>query len=169
MTNEGIPTLRGLVAARLCHLGLHVQDLRLMQAFYTQVLGLSVSDKGMSQRRGQEMAFMTGDPTVHHQLALISGDDECPARQRLEHLAFGVETLADLRHVRDRAVEAGANIRAVNHGNAWSIYFADPEGNPLEVMATTPFAMQQPFGQPLDLDQDDTNILSATVEISDAR
>ena len=38
-----------------------------------------------------------------------------------------------------------------NHGNAWSIYFSDPEGNRVELYCSSPWHVSQPFGEPLDL------------------
>ena len=40
-----------------------------------------------------------------------------------------------------------------DHGNAWSIYFSDPEGNRMEVYMPSPWYVAQPFGEPLDLTQ----------------
>jgi catechol 2,3-dioxygenase len=147
---------------RLAHLGLLVRDVARMQAFYTTVLGLGVSDRGVSERRGQEMTFMTGDPAVHHHLVLVGAGHAAMEGRRLDHLAFDVATLADLRAVRDRASAAGAEIRAADHGNAWSIYFADPEGNRVEVLAVSPNVASQPRGRPLDLDQPDACIEAET-------
>ncbi len=155
------------MAARLAHAGLRARDLPRMLDFYTRVLGLGVSDRGVSARHGIEMAFLTGDPAIHHQLALVA-DENAPAG-RLDHLAFVVETLDGLRAVRDRAAAAGAEIRASDHGNAWAIYFTDPEGNRVEVFAASPFEKQQPFGRPFDLDRPDVEILAATRKACDAR
>lgn len=158
-----------LSAARLSHIGLRVRDLGRMQDFYTTVLGLCLSDRGLSERRGQDMAFLTGNPAVHHQLSLVAGgEDEAPCRH-LDHLSFAVDTLHDLRAVRDRAAAAGAGIRTSDHGNAWSLYVSDPEGNSVEVFVISPFQKQQPFGRPFDLDQTDAEIISATRQICDAR
>jgi catechol 2,3-dioxygenase len=49
-----------------------------------------------------------------------------------------------------------------NHGNAWSIYFSDPEGNRMEVYSPTPWYVSQPFGQPLDLTEPADAILAKT-------
>jgi catechol 2,3-dioxygenase len=147
---------------RLAHLGLLVRDMARMQAFYTTVLGLGVSDRGVSERRRQEMVFLTGDPAVHHHLVLVGAGDATLEERRLDHLAFEVATLADLRAVRDRASAAGVEIRAADHGNAWSVYFADPEGNRIEVLAVSPHVAPQPRGRPLDLDQPDACIEAET-------
>ena len=63
-------------------------------------------------------------------------------------------------------VEALANgakdLFGLNHGNAWSIYFNDPEDNLVEVYLDTPFYVPQPHGDPLDLDKSDDEILRET-------
>ncbi len=155
--------------ASLEHLGLEVRDLPRMQEFYTAVLGLSVSDRGVSERRRQEMVFMTGTPAAHHQLVLVAGEPHEGEGRRLDHIAFAVGTLAVLRVVRDLAEGTGATVRAVDHGNAWSIYFADPEGNQVEVFARSQSEMPQPFGRLLDLDQADAEIRAATQQVCNAR
>jgi catechol 2,3-dioxygenase len=65
--------------------------------------------------------------------------------------------------VHRRALEHGATaMRTVSHGNAWSAYFLDPEGNRLEAYLHTPFYVPQPHGEPLDLGKTDDEILHAT-------
>ena len=53
-------------------------------------------------------------------------------------------------------------MRELNHGNALSIYFEDPEGNTVEVYLDTPFYIAQPHSDPLDLSQSDQAIMQAT-------
>jgi catechol 2,3-dioxygenase len=66
--------------------------------------------------------------------------------------SFIVPDLDELRAAHDKARALGATeIRPMNHGNAWSVYFFDPEGNRVEVYMDTPFHVSQPYGQPLDL------------------
>jgi len=50
----------------------------------------------------------------------------------------------------------------INHGNAWSVYFNDPEGNTIEVYRDSPFHVPQPHGEPLDLTLSDGEILAQT-------
>ena len=74
-----------------------------------------------------------------------------------------VDSLADLREVHRRALALGATeMRPVSHGNAWSIYFKDPEGNTVEAYLDTPFHVPQPHGKPLDLSKSDEEILRET-------
>jgi catechol 2,3-dioxygenase len=53
----------------------------------------------------------------------------------------------------------------LNHGNALSIYFADPEGNTIEVYLDTVYYVAQPHGDPLDLEKTDDEIFAETEAI----
>jgi catechol 2,3-dioxygenase len=53
-------------------------------------------------------------------------------------------------------------IQPVDHGNSWSLYFWDPEDNRVEIYLDTPWHVDQPFLQPLDLDQSDEQIHAST-------
>jgi catechol 2,3-dioxygenase len=74
-----------------------------------------------------------------------------------------VDVPDELRRLRDKAIAEGAqNLMGLNHGNAWSIYFDDPEGNKVEVYMDTVFHTPQPCGEPLNLDQSDAALLAET-------
>jgi len=74
-----------------------------------------------------------------------------------------VQTLDHLREARRRALARGATrMRGLNHGNALSIYFADPEDNTVEVYLDTPWYVSQPHGDPLDLERPDTELWAET-------
>ncbi len=153
----------GTIRAKLTHMGLYVHDFERMIGFYAEVLGLVLADRGPGRAPGTEMAFMTADPACHHQVVLISGRPSTEGYNPINQISFTVGSLAELRAVRDRALARGATaLRQVSHGNAWSIYFADPEGNTLEAYLDTPFHVPQPHGEALDLDQPDAAILAAT-------
>ena len=53
-------------------------------------------------------------------------------------------------------------MREMNHGNALSIYFEDPEGNTVEVYLDTPFYIAQPHSDLLDLSLSDEAIMQLT-------
>jgi catechol 2,3-dioxygenase len=151
------------IGAQLSHVALLAHDVPKMERFYGDVLGLRVSDRGISGRLACEMAFMSGTATVHHQLVLIAAQHDGETASRINHMAFTVGSLAALRAVRDRAIASGvATIRQSDHGNAWSVYFSDPEGNEIEVFVPTPFHVPQPHGRPLDLDRSDEAVLAET-------
>jgi catechol 2,3-dioxygenase len=74
-----------------------------------------------------------------------------------------VDSLADLRVVHRLALDNGATeMRVISHGNAWSCYFKDPEGNTVEAYLDTPFHVPQPHGEKLDLEKSDAAILQET-------
>jgi catechol-2,3-dioxygenase len=59
--------------------------------------------------------------------------------------------------------EAGCQgIRPVSHGNAWSVYFQDPEGNQIEMFCDTPWYVPQPCGFKIDLDKSEDEVYRAT-------
>ncbi len=62
-----------------------------------------------------------------------------------------------------RVVDEGVeNLLPRNHGNAWSVYFDDPEGNNVEVYLDSPFHIPQPFGEFLDFELSDEEIVQTT-------
>ena len=151
------------MAANLTHMGIYVRDLERMCDFYGKVLGLVVSDRGHVPRFGGDIIFMSGNPQVHHQVVLVHGRPASATYTTVMQISFTVPDLAELRATRDRALALGAqNMRPVSHGNAWSIYFEDPEGNVIEVYLDSPWHVPQPHGDPLDLDKTDAQILAET-------
>jgi len=151
------------IRARLAHMGIFVRDREKMVNFYTEVLGLMVTDQGPGRAPGMHLTFMSADPGEHHQVVLVTGRPEDNGFNPINQVSFLVESLAQLREVHERALARGAtDMRLVNHGNAWSIYFRDPEGNTLEAYLHTPFHVPQPHGEKLDLSMSDDEILHAT-------
>lgn len=146
---------------QLTHMAVFATDLPRMQAFYQQVLGLVVSDQGISRNLGVELIFMTADPEKHHQFVLVSG--RAPgAPGNVQQISFLVGSLGELRAVHRRALAAGVDkTRCVTHGNAFSTYFADPEGNTVEVYCDTAWYVPQPFGEPIDLERSDAELEAA--------
>ena len=139
---------------QLTHMAVFAANLPAMQAFYGKVLGLVVSDHGHSPRLHVDLVFMTADPAKHHQFVLVSGRaPEAPGN--VQQVSFLVGNLEELRQVWRRALAAGAEPRCVTHGNAFSAYFPDPEGNTIEVYCDTPWYVPQPFGVPVDLTRPD--------------
>lgn len=149
-------------AANLTHMGIYVRDLPRLREFYTKTLGLVISDEGYAARLGANICFMSGSQSIHHQVVLVEGR-AAEGPSTVMQISFTVESLAELRQVRDRALANGATgMRPVSHGNAWSIYFEDPEGNVIEVYLDSPWHVPQPHGDPLDLDKPDAQILAET-------
>jgi catechol 2,3-dioxygenase len=150
----------------LTHMGIFVWEIDRMEAFYSQVLGLFATDRGFTPRFNANLVFMTADPMKHHQFVLAGGRPADASFSNVFQISFMVWSLESLREVRTTALEHGATeMRGVNHGNALSIYFKDPEHNIVEVYLDTPYYVQQPHGDPLDLDRPDHEIWRETEEI----
>ena len=150
------------IHARLGHVGIYAKEPAKLEHFYTTVLGLLVTDKGTA-RNGMELTFMSASATNHHQFVLVSGRPDTTGFNPINQISFMVDTLDDLREVHQRALDNGATeMRVVTHGNAWSCYFKDPEGNVIEAYLDTPFHVQQPHGAPFDLSKSNADILAET-------
>lgn len=146
----------------LSHATVAVRDLGAMLDFYCDVLGFAVTNRG--EVGEGEMAFISQDPNEHHQMVFVSGLP-APDHQFVmaDHMAFRTGTLDDLRAIGARLDEAGVEgVIPINHGNAWSLYFNDPEGNGLECFVDSPFHVAQPFADGLDLSADDATIEAET-------
>ncbi len=147
----------------LSHSTIAVRDIEKMADFYCDVLGFHVTNRG-SAGDGSELAFLCQDPTQHHQIVLISGlptpDHEFVMA---DHLAFRTGSLDDLRAIGAKLAEAGIEgVIPISHGNAWSLYFNDPEGNGLECFVDSPFHVAQPYADGFDLGADDEAIEATT-------
>lgn len=149
---------------RLAHATIPARDLEPMVAFYTEVLGFHVTDRGEPVPGMGEMVFLSQTPDEHHQIVLVSNADPAPRSFVMaDHLAFRTGSLDDLRTVADRLVAAGNTSGIpISHGNAWSVYFTDPEGNGLELFIDTPFHVPQPYADRLDLSATDGDIEATT-------
>jgi catechol 2,3-dioxygenase len=147
----------------VAHAVLFVHDVERMIDFYTDTLGFEVTDRG-SLGRG-EIVFLSQAANHHHQLAFVTGRDKPDPSNNLHHVAFrSAGTLDDLKALKQALEGDGAvtGIRPLTHGNAWSVYFRDPEFNGVEVFIDTPWHVRQPQGEPLDLDQSNDEIVEMT-------
>jgi len=147
------------------HFGIYVIDLARMADFYTRVLGLLVSDRGQVPG-GADLVFLSRDPDEHHQIVLATGRPPGVEFNVVNQISFKLPTLADLKamHARARA-EGIKQFRIETHGNAWSVYFADPEGNRIEVFVDTPWHTPQPVVEPFDIEAPVETIVNETEEL----
>lgn len=147
---------------KLSHAFINVADLDKTVPFYTDILGFHVTDRG-PLRDDVEAVFMSQDPDNHHQIALANTLKDGAGARNMAHVAFRMESLDDLRGMKKRLASEGIDVgREISHGNAWSLYFTDPEGNGVECFVDTPFHVSQPQGKPTDLDLDDAALLDKT-------
>lgn len=152
------------IRPQITHLGLYTGNLEGMIHFYSEVMGLMVTDRGRVPRLGNiEVVFMSANPENHHQLVLFESEKR---ESNVQQMSFKVTALAELRAMRDRLVAAGASpITPIDHGNAWSVYSADPDGNGIEVYLDSPWQVAQPHGRPLDLALSDEAIRKHTQSV----
>jgi len=131
----------------LGHVGLYVKDMPKMMDFYTNFLGLYVTDKADDLR----IVFLSAQPDAeHHELALARSETE---KSNAQQISFRVGSLSDLKEFYSRIKAEGLKVnRVVNHGIAFGCYFDDPEGNNIEVYWPTDIDYPQPHGDPIDLD-----------------
>lgn len=160
----------GKIRARFSHMGLVVKDIEMMEDFYTNVIGFERTDGGMTGQ-GVVMIFMTLDPEEHHQVFLVEGrPDDMPtntivpgAGGAIHHLAFRLESLADLRTMYQRiSADSDRKIMTASHGVCWTMYTTDPEGNGIEFFADSPWYVTQPFLKPMDFNIDEDELMEMT-------
>ncbi len=151
---------------RIGHIGLNIRDAEKMKDFYTRVMGFTVTDQGPHPVNACPMMFLSTNPEEHHEIVLIGGRPDDADYSAAQQLSFLLEDLDELRQMRDSLVANGTEVdRYACHGNAWSIYFHDPEGNYLELYAHTPWYIPQPYGLPFDLDQTNEEIMRSTEQL----
>ncbi len=124
----------------LAHVNVYVRDVERSHAWYSDLLGLHTND-----HRPGRAAFLTADEDQSHELALIQVGAEAPLQERgqvgLNHMAWRVESLDDLKEFYGRLKDKGVPIGSVvDHGISLGIYFRDPDGNGIEVYYELPRA-----------------------------
>ncbi len=149
----------------VAHAVLYVHDVDGMIEFYSDVLGFEVTDRG--PLGPDEIVFMSQNAKDHHQVAFITGRDKPDSSNSVHHIAFrSAGTLDDLKAVK-KSLETDVRVTQIMplcHGNAWSVYFRDPEFNGVEVFIDTPWHVRQPQGELLDLDKSNDEIVEWTLQ-----
>ena len=128
---------------RLNHAVLYVRDVERSVAFYTDVLGFRVLNVLPDGFRGAAFLQAPGS-TNDHDLGLfeigaaaaLSGAGRSSVG--LYHLAWEVETLADLVDLQARLAAADALVGASDHGTTKSLYGHDPDGLEFEIVWLLP-------------------------------
>src|SRR5262245_986699 len=155
--------------AALSHFGIHVNDVARMEAFYTRALGLLVSDRG-DLAGGPTLVFLSRDPDEHHQMVLVTGRPPDVEFNVVNQISFKLGGLEELKAAHARLREEGIKqFPLVTPANALSIYFADPEGNRVELFVDTPWHTPQPLAEPFDLEAPVDVIVRQTEALCRAR
>ena len=128
---------------RLNHAVLYVSDLARSVSFYTDVLGFRRVDMTPEGFGGAAFIPAPGS-TNDHDLGLFEiGAGAGPSAAGREtvglyHLAWEVDTLAELERLAGRLADAGALVGASDHGTTKSLYACDPDGLEFEVAWVVP-------------------------------
>ncbi len=145
---------------RLNHAVLYVRNVERSTAFYTDVLGFR------PVVRFPGAAFLQAeDSTNDHDLGLFEMGDRAAASPAgrasvgLYHLAWEVDTLAELKRIEARLRQAHALVGASNHQTTKALYAQDPDGLEFEVAWLVPIQYltpelkaADPRAQKLDID-----------------
>jgi catechol-2,3-dioxygenase len=151
------------------HAVLYVRDVARSVAFYQDVLGFRVRHEIPGRAAFLQAPASTND----HDLGLFQiGSGAGPsaagsATVGLYHLAWEVDTLAELERLAGRLQEAGSLVGASDHGTTKALYAHDPDGLEFEVCWLVP-ADRLPvevdaMTKPLDLEAEKRRYGAATL------
>ena len=145
--------------AELGHVGIRCHDAERQLAFYTGVLGLTVTDHD----EGLGVTFLSARPdTEHHELLLATGRDVAEEGRLIQQISFRCSSFEDVLGFYRRFKEHGVRLdMIVSHGNAVGVYFYDPEGNRCEVYWQTGLVARQPFVEHIDIETEPDELLAA--------
>jgi catechol-2,3-dioxygenase len=138
MTHTG-----GMPVARLNHAVLYVRDVARTAAFYRELLGFRVK----VEMPGRAVFLVAPGSSNDHDLGIFqigagAGDSEAGARTvGLYHLAWEVDTLAELARLARVMADAGALVGASDHTMSKSLYCKDPDSIEFELAWMVPEAL----------------------------
>ncbi len=119
---------------RIHHVAYRCKDAKQTAEFYTEVLGLEVSDRYPDSMVPGGMIFLRFN-TDHHGIALVGGKAKLAASS-LNHFAFEVGTLDEVFRARAWLHEHGVPLVFEGRRRAGcqvAVEFRDPDGNNLEI------------------------------------
>jgi len=125
---------------RLNHAVLYVGNVERSVAFYSDVLGFRAD----VLVPGRAAFMLAPGSTNDHDLGLFQiGDAARPsdagsATVGLYHLAWEVDTLGELKRIRDALSSAGSLVGASDHSTTKALYAKDPDGLEFEVCWIVP-------------------------------
>lgn len=152
---------RKFTIGRVGHVGIYVSDIDRSIAWYTDVLGLTLTGR-WPMPGGSEIVFLRFHEN-HHDIVLMPdpAPDETRNSGRLQHIAMEIDSRDEWLKALAELKRAGVKITSgpLVHGfeggrgpgtlpggsGSRSFYFEDPDGNSLELYADM---MKVPEGQP---------------------
>ena len=123
---------------RLNHAVLYVRDVKTSVAFYSDVLGFRKLDMLPGGFDGAEFLQAEGSDNDHDLGLFQIGTDARPSLAGrstvgLYHLAWEVDTLAELVRIQQALTEAGSLTGTADHSTSKSLYGRDPDGMEFEI------------------------------------
>lgn len=139
----------------LDHVNIYVRNAARSHEWYTDILGLHTQDifyhPGTSIMRA---AFLACDRDHAHDIALFEVGEEAALPQKgqvgLNHVAWRMANLDDLAEMYQKLKTKGVPIHVADHSVSIGVYFADPDGNGLEVYYELPrsqWGRERPFSE----------------------
>jgi catechol-2,3-dioxygenase len=125
---------------RLNHAVLYVRDVDRSVTFYTEALGFRV----VTAMAGRAAFLQAEGSSNDHDLGLFAMGDRAGDTQAgrttvgLYHLAWEVDTLAELRRIQGVLTANGSLVGASDHGSTKALYAHDPDGIEFEVSWLVP-------------------------------
>jgi catechol 2,3-dioxygenase-like lactoylglutathione lyase family enzyme len=143
---------------RLAHVGLWSADVTASTRFYRQVLGFHLRSSEVSPNEEVELeeanTFLSLGDEYHclglfHDTRVSASNGRVPMQQtRLHHIAFEVDTDAELAALAARLKQSGLELAlAARDGNpdlGDTLWFSDPDGNRIEISVTPEDALSLP-------------------------
>jgi catechol 2,3-dioxygenase-like lactoylglutathione lyase family enzyme len=117
-----------LAVDKIDHIHVFVKDRAAAERWYADALGFQ-RVPALAHWADEGGPVVLGDASENVKLALFEGD---PGKNRSTiAMAVGAEEFpAWQRHLEKTLSQ---EIKAVDHGVSWSLYFDDPDGNPFEI------------------------------------
>jgi catechol 2,3-dioxygenase-like lactoylglutathione lyase family enzyme len=122
------------------HVATITSDMDRLVRFYQQVFSAEVTFEMQATPDHPRMTILDLGAGASLNVFEVERDTILGDRRRqggrgpIDHFALAVDSRASLEAVRDRLVEAGAEIGEIQRlGGEWSLFFRDPDGMELEV------------------------------------
>jgi catechol 2,3-dioxygenase len=127
----------------LDHVNIFVRNAERSYRWYTDVFGLHTQDTFTNPETGKLRAvFLSADPDHAHDIALFEVGENAAGQAKdqvgLNHVAWRMASLDDLKDMYRRLQDKGVDTRVADHTISIGVYFADPDGNGLEVYYELP-------------------------------
>jgi catechol 2,3-dioxygenase len=127
----------------LDHVNIYVRNAERSHRWYTDVLGLHTQDVSQHPETGKMRgAFLACDPAHAHDIALFEVGEDAVGPEKghvgLNHIAWRMASIDDLAEMYQRLKARGIPVHVADHTVSIGVYFADPDGNGLEVYYELP-------------------------------